>query len=161
MRDDAPAVSYPVGRSRLLAGLLGTAWLTGLGAVVFAAFSGSKHTNQALTAIVLIASVSLAGIAAIAFWRQQGRRRLVWDGERWLILDGVGPSRGDEARVHVRLDLQRVMLLCHEDPAHRRRIWLWAEASHDPARWHLLRCALYSSVLSMPHGTREGEQVRA
>ena len=150
-----------MGRSRLLASLLIAAWLAGLGAVLLMHFSGLAYASQARTAIILIAFVVLSGIAAIAFWRQQGPRQLVWDGERWQVQDGARQAFSDGAHVQVRLDLQRVMLLCHEDRAAGRRIWLWAEASHDPARWHLLRCALYSSVLSTPHGTREGEQVRA
>ena len=27
----------------------------------------------------------------------------------------------------------------------QRPLWLWAQASSDVGRWHLLRCALYSS----------------
>ena len=71
-------------------------------------------------------------------------RRLRWDGERWWVIDSRGEQEG--AQVEVRLDAQRWMLLWFHDPAAARATWLWAQASHDPVRWHLLRCALYSAA---------------
>ncbi len=71
-------------------------------------------------------------------------------GERWLLhTPGTEPDRGGEgAGVEVRLDAQRWLLLRFRDPAEAGAHWLWAQASHDPARWHLLRCALYSAAPS-------------
>ena len=144
MHDDAPPVTYPVGRTPRLAWLLAGLWLVGAAAVFWALFSAPALMQQASEAILLIASVVFSGMACGMFWRSQPPRSLVWDGARW----GLGPEPGEGARLHVRMDLQRVMLLCLQAPPARRPVWLWAEAAHDAARWHLLRCALYSSALS-------------
>ena len=93
-------------------------------------------------------------------------RRLRWDGERWWVIDSRGEQEG--AQVQVRLDAQRWMLLWLVHPvmsgAQRwmllwflpvgssRGTWLWAQASVDPQRWHLLRCALYSPMTSATEG---------
>ena len=77
-------------------------------------------------------------------------RRLRWDGERWWVIDSRGEQEG--AQVQVRLDAQRWMLLWFHDPAAARATWLWAQASHDPVRWHLLRCALYLPLTSASVG---------
>ena len=68
-------------------------------------------------------------------------RRLRWDGERWWVIDSRGEQEG--AQVQVRLDAQRWMLLWFRPVGSSRGTWLWAQASVDPQRWHLLRCALY------------------
>ena len=87
-----------------------------------------------------------SGLGLRAFWRSQQPRQLVWDGARWA-LDGPasGQDGGGPARVQVGFDGQRVLLLRWDAPTRRRGAWLWAQASSDPVRWHLLRCALYSS----------------
>jgi hypothetical protein len=147
--DDAPSVTYPVGRTRRLAWLLAGLWLTGAAAVLGAFFSTPTLLQHGFLAMLLAASVLLSGGACLAFWRGQRARQLVWDGERWsLELDG-GNGYVNEVRPQVRIDLQRALLLSLEQPQTRRSVWLWAEAGHDRARWHLLRCALYSSKLSI------------
>ncbi|MFT4195019.1 hypothetical protein, partial [Ottowia sp.] len=143
--DDAPPVTYPVGRTLRLAGLLAGLWLAGVAAVFYALISAPALIQKAPAAISLIASVAFSGAACWMFWRSQSPRSLVWDGARW----GLESEPDDATRLHVRMDLQHVMLLCLEAPPARRPVWLWAEAAHDAARWHLLRCALYSSALSV------------
>lgn len=144
MRAGAPAVTYPAGRSARLAGALAALWLTGAAAVFWAIFSGPALVDQALAAIVLLVFVALSGWGCLAFWRAQTARLLTWDGERWLVQPAVGAQLADGARPLIKLDLQRFMLLGLPRADSRRLLWLWAEAAHDPARWHLLRCALYS-----------------
>jgi hypothetical protein len=136
----APPVTWPVGRTPRLAWLLAGLWLAGAGAVLGAFFPASVY-HGALLAV----SVALSGIACLMFWRGQAPRTLGWDGERWSLQPG---DASDEMQARVRMDLQRLMLLRLEAPQ-GRAIWLWAEAGRDPARWHLLRCALYSPAPSV------------
>ena len=145
MHDDAPPVTYPVGRTSRLAWLLASLWLVGASTVFYALISAPALAQQAPVAIFLIVSLVFSGAACWLFWRSQTPRSLLWDGEHW----GMDSEPNEAARLHVRLDLQHVMLLCLEAPPARRPVWLWAEAAHDAARWHLLRCALYSSALSV------------
>ena len=145
MHGDAPPVTYPVGRTPRLAGLLIGLWLVGASAVFYALISAPALVQKAPAAILLVASIIFSGAACWMFWCSQPPRSLVWDGEHW----GLDSEPDEAARSHVRLDLQHVMLLCLEAPPARRPVWLWAEAAHDAARWHLLRCALYSSALSV------------
>ncbi|WOP16618.1 hypothetical protein [Ottowia sp. SB7-C50] len=93
----------------------------------------------------MIASCVVASAALGWFWRRQIGRELRWDGECWWLGVPGQPLEqgGDDARLQVRLDAQRWMLLWFTAPGEPRGTWLWAQASADPARWHLLRCALY------------------
>lgn len=143
--DSAPAVAYPVGRTPALGWLLGGLWLAGA-AAVFGAVAAAPG-GRGLAALLAGAAVLVCAGACLAFWRGQRPRTLLWDGERWSLEPPAGGAEfGDGAWPRVRLDLQRVMLLGLAPPQGRRVIWLWAVAAHDPARWHLLRCALYFSI---------------
>jgi toxin CptA len=143
---DAPAVTYPVGPTPLLGALLALLWLAGAGGVVLMLFLAPAGAPSAPSAIILIVSLILSGLGLGAFWRSQHPGQLAWDGACWT-LDGPasGQDGGGPARVQVGFDGQRVLLLRWNAPTRRRGAWLWAQASSDPVRWHLLRCALYSS----------------
>ncbi len=147
---DAPAVSYPVGRTPTLAIMLALLWLAGL---LPAAVIVRQQDGLGVFAIGL--GLLAAGAALSAFWRGQRARLLRWDGACWGLREGALESTSDEARVAVHLDLQRVLLLSYRDPQRARRSWLWAQASSDPQRWHLLRCALYSSAKSVARSESE------
>ena len=146
--DNAPAVAYPVGRTPALAWWLAGLWLAGVAAVGWALFSAPALAHRWLAALLAVASILVCAGACLAFWRGQRARTLLWDGERWSLEPDSGGGQGEEARLHARMDLQRVMLLSLSPPHGRRQTWLWAVAAHDPARWHLLRCALYFSTRS-------------
>jgi hypothetical protein len=147
MASDAPAVRYPVGRSARLAGLLGGAWLAGVVAVFWVLFWPPAHGQKAQVAILLIALLGLTAGALLMFWRSQRPRLLVWDGERWGLAGASDDPADGEFKPQVRMDAQHVMLLRLQPlGAGRRALWLWAEAAGQPAHWHLLRCALYSSA---------------
>jgi hypothetical protein len=153
-------VTYPVGRTLRLAWALAGLWLAGVTAVVWALFSGSALMHRPSGAVFLAASIVVAGLACLTFWRSQRARMLLWDGERWSLEPGNDDGYSEMARLQVRMDLQQAMLLSFEDPyAGRRRIWLWAEAAHHPVRWHLLRCALYSSTVPAAPELSAGERV--
>jgi len=149
---DAPPVTYPVGRTPRLAWALGGLWLAGAAAVSGALVSVLALPGPSLAAGGLLAAVVVSGLGCLVFWRGQRARTLLWDGERWRLKPDDHDG-GEQARLHARMDLQRALLLSLEQPAARRRTWLWAERARDPARWHLLRCALYASA---PSATAEG-----
>ena len=153
--DRAPSVVYPVGRARALAWVL--AVLAGSGAVLLSSllFWPMTPVQRAPEAIVLIVSWLGAVAAMWHFWRRQRPRQLRWDGECWFVVaptDAVEQG-GEGARVEVRWDAQRWMLLWfHPAAAGERGRWLWAEAASERARWHLLRCALYLPLTSASVG---------
>ena len=99
----------------------------------------------------------LASLGCWRFWRQQAARQLRWDGERWWLIDAGREHEG--APPQVRLDAQRWLLLWFRPLAGGRGMWLWAQASADPQRWHLLRCALYSPMTSAAQGSAPGVDV--
>ena len=131
----APAVSFPVGPSRVAQVLLGTLWLAGaLGAGLS---TGGDVDGRSL---FLLASVLLAGGVA---WRLGGHRQtglLRFDGQYW---SWSGQRPQSAARAHVGLDLQALMLLKLLEPGRPQR-WLWLERRADPVRWTALRRAVYS-----------------
>ena len=139
----APAVRHPVGRSRRLAALLGVPWLLGISAFFYMLFLGFPQSELALAALILIIALAFSGLTLRIFWVRQSARELLWDGAQWS-LTGAGHDRL-LAGVDVRLDLQRALLLRAQGRAGQSGAWLWAEAGADRGRWHLLRCALYSS----------------
>ena len=134
---------HPVGRSRRLAVLLGAPWLLGIGALFYMLFSGFAQSGLALKALILILALAFSGLALRSFWGRQRARALVWDGAQWSLTDAE--QNQPLAGVEVRLDLQRALLLRAQGRAGQSGAWLWAEAGADRGRWHLLRCALYSS----------------
>jgi hypothetical protein len=147
MAVDAPAVRYPVGRSARLAGVLGGVWAAGAAAASWVCFLAPARTSQAQIAILLIACLGVTAVGCLVFWRSQRPGLLVWDGERWGLATVSGERAAGEYMPQVRMDVQLAMLLrLQPRPAGRRAVWLWVEAAHEPARWHLLRCALYSSA---------------
>lgn len=151
---EVPAVAYPTGRSyRLGVGLAGL-WLAG--AVAVLAWCLHQAASQEISAWriwVLMLALVLTGVTLFFFWRSQTPRRLVFDGDQWHLTGGDLPPRPVEP-IHVAIlwDAQRCMLLRWPSSGHRglSALWLWVDASIDPYRWHLLRCALYSPA-NRPH----------
>lgn len=100
-------------------------------------------------ALLLLGACIVVGLALARFWRRLPVGELVWDGGAWWW-----HATGREhalALLEVRLDLQRALLLRGVDATGAGVHWWWAEAAgHDAPRWHLLRCALYSSSPPRP-----------
>ncbi|MFV0679660.1 hypothetical protein [Ottowia sp.] len=142
--DHAPSVVYPVGQSPCLAKWLRTGCLFAAGVLALAAWSDIAAANHHARLLVYVACMGAVAGACLLFWRQQRAQTLVWDGERWGLQRLKEGAEIDHVKVMVGLDAQRVLLLQLEQVSMRRSLWIWADATHDDARWHLLRCALYS-----------------
>ncbi len=145
---EVPAVAYPVGRSPQLAAVLIVLWLFG-GAVVLCAFAGLGGGRSLIgwRIALLLSALLLSGFSLWSFWCAQIKRRLIFDGDQWLLEGEVAMGfPGEPAQVVIAFDGQRCMLLRWPAvPRESKQVkWLWAEAHSDPRRWHLLRCALYS-----------------
>lgn len=145
---EVPAVAYPVGQSPQLAVVLIVLWLIG-GAVVFCAFAGLGGGRSLIgwRLALLLASLLLSGFSLWSFWRAQIRRRLIFDGDQWLLEGDVATGfPGEAVQVAIVFDgQQRMLLRWPAVPRESKHVkWLWVEAHSEPLRWHLLRCALYS-----------------
>ena len=152
----APAVTYPLGRTSALQWALWLLWLVGGLPVIWMLFEALALQGSAQAAIISVVICAFtwigAGWALRRFWAaQQPARALRWDGADWwleLSPPAHGAPDAGPGRAVVRLDLQRCLLLHWRAEGKRQSRWLWAERAGDPARWHLLRCALYSKT---PH----------
>lgn len=145
-----PAVVFPVGRTRALAGVLATLAAGGWVLLALGLLWPAPPLWSARAALALMLAALAATAGCWHFWQRQTARQLRWDGECWWLADAGREHEG--APPEVRLDAQRWMLLWFRPLPGRRGCWLWAQASADAPRWHLLRCALYSPVTSTAPG---------
>ena len=134
----APAVSFPVGRSRFQGWLLG---LTGLGATLAGlqwhlASNAPAGWRQALFAMTLLG----ACVFAAHDWRRSPRGSLRWDGQAWSWTRN-NKSSGGVLTVH--LDLQFCLVVSLR-PHRGARIWLWPERETEVALWNALRRAVFA-----------------
>ena len=133
----APAVSYPVGRSRFQGWLLGGAVLLGvLAGLLWCEASGLAGWRQGLYALALLA----AGGVALHAWQRTPQGHLRWDGQLWHWRTEAASVNGVLA---VHLDFQFCLLLSLRTDA-GARLWLWPERQLDRPQWHALRCAVFS-----------------
>jgi toxin CptA len=133
---NAPAVSYPVGRSPFALAAMTLAWLAGAVGIALWAVQA-----QVASASVVAASAVLAacGLIALRSWLRSPRGTIAWDGLCWTWTIA---SEAQSGTPEVALDAQRVLLLrCNGG---RRAQWLWLERGAQPARWNDLRRAVYS-----------------
>lgn len=147
----APALSYPVARSRWqgwlvsLIGVGGT--LTGL---LWQYVAEPADWRQVLFAVTLL------GVYSYAFWswlRSPGGD-LCWDGSDWRWLSA---GRSTPGLVVAHLDFQLFLLLSLQ-PERGARIWLWLEPGSDAPAWLALRRAVFSRRRSRPSSARHGDR---
>lgn len=135
----APAVKYPVGRSRfqgcLVATLLGVGWLAGLCWWLAVDTAGWRQG-------LFFATLVLASGRSILTWLQSPNEMLGWDGEAWRCAGAHGQTSG---HVQLHLDLQLCMLLCFRADSGGQQ-WLWPEQRTAPSAWLALRRAVISST---------------
>lgn len=136
----APAVSYPVGRSRF------QGWLVLLTALV-SALTLLTWTGQAdaVTARHLAAGVVWLASTGLAAWHgwHSPTGVLSWDGIGWSwncanCRLAVVPD--------VTLDLQTCLLLRLHAGAGLAGLWVWPEQRASPQRWLALRRAVFGKI---------------
>ncbi|MEO7390876.1 MAG: hypothetical protein ABIU58_01800 [Ramlibacter sp.] len=131
----APAVTYPVGRSRAAGWLLLALWLLAL-------VSTLLWWNQLQTPGWRISSafvvLGASGALASAAWWRTPEGMLSWDGSAWGW--SVWQS-GAAGSLQVSLDLQDWLLVRWQAGAASQ--WLVAERTSDAVRWDDFRRAVY------------------
>ena len=138
---NAPAVVYPLGRSRFLGQLLLGVWLAGLLSVAVWLLTSQRFDWRVATAFAVVLG---AGAAAYASWRRQPTGDLHWDGAVWRWESASYQTGVVEQEIVVMADFQSSILLRLKNPA-SARLWLWPEKRTFPARWLDLRRAIYST----------------
>jgi toxin CptA len=156
----APAVSFPVGRSRFQMMVLVVTWLLGgAGCAYWVADAEGADWRQAITFAMLL----LGGLCAVWQLKQSPLGELKWEGEHWVLqlaptLRGTAPSPAQVGDVSLQADLQFFMLLRFQDLA-RRTYWLWLDRSAPQTRWLALRRAVHGRVKDVKsHIDGKGDQ---
>lgn len=140
----APAVRYPVVRSRWLASAL-VLWSLAGGLALAAWVAGGAGMQFGAIAPAGLLWLACSALAAW-FWRTSPCGTLAWSGSEWTLEPPQGMAAGVVcATLQVRLDLQRCLWVrCQPDSG--RALWLWLERGSAPQRWGDLRRAVYSCV---------------
>lgn len=147
---NAPAVRFPVARSRLAAWGLALFWTVGALACVRLAVTPPQPL-WLLPAVIALCLV--IGLAALGHWRKSPFGTLYWDRKQWAF----APSQaGTDASiplndVSVHLDFQRVMLVGFRQLT-GQRLWFWLEnrtigretGRESKRLWRSLRQALFA-----------------
>ena len=137
---NAPAVSFPVGRSRSQAWFVGSAWLAGAAACAYWSYvmeaTGWRHG-------LALAMPLGAGAAAWAGWQRHVGGTLHWDGLCWRLESLPG-------NLAVHLDFQKFLLLSLRLENGGVR-WLWIDQSVTLAHWQAFRRAVYSNAAADLH----------
>ncbi len=143
---NAPAVTYPVGRSHFQVGLTLTVGLTG--AVALAAWwwlSMERGLGHGLGWVLWLVFCGWAGWCGL----HTPRAQLAWDGQDWRLHAGASSML---VTTRVILDVQHSLLLCLR-PEVGFAVWVWPAQLAQPERWLALRRALFSPV-SRPDPSR-------
>lgn len=148
---NAPSVTYPVGRSLVHAGLL--AGVAGLGVLALGlSFWWWSAVNSLGLWLGGLAWLCWSAVA-LAGWRRSLPGHLQWDAKAPAALATPEATGGWRWSCSVRdepvtvdtmewaLDAQSFVLLKLYLPGHRQH-WVWLEARRAPARWDDLRRAL-------------------
>ena len=137
---NAPAVSFPVGRSRFQAWFLGLAWLAGAAAC---AYWSSGLDSAGWRHGLALAMPLGAGVAAWAGWHRRVGGTLQWDGLCWRLDSLPG-------HLAVHLDFQNFLLLSLR--AEKRGVrWLWLDRCATLGHWQAFRRAVYSNAAADLH----------
>ncbi len=143
--NNAPAVSYPVGRcafgDRTFIAL--ALCILALGGLVAVSFEPAAFFPSAVWTV--------CGLGLLAGgWRRYRRTQgvLLWDGQDWLWQSTGGePQTG---RLRVVWQHPKALLLQWQTPSDKLNgnVWCWLDGSHRPERWlDLRRAALATPTL--------------
>jgi hypothetical protein len=142
---NAPAVTYPVGRSLFQAGLILAVLLAGAAAQGAWWWLSAKHgVVHGLGWLLWLV------FGAWAVWRgvHLQQAQLAWDGRDWRLQAGASSP---PVRPQVILDVQHHLLLCLR-PETGFAVWVWPAQGTQPERWLALRRALFHPA-SHPEST--------
>lgn len=138
---NAPAVSYPVGRSRYQVQILCV--LAFIGLLAAGAWRTQAQTPDWRQGLML-SGAALTGLGAIWHWRHAPTGQLSWSGSSWQW--GAGSRGAMQARVVVVVDLQRTMLsMLGVGGNAQKKVWMWVERDANPARRMGFRSAVYQN----------------
>jgi toxin CptA len=146
---NAPAVSYPVGRSRFHGWLLAAVLAAGASSLAVWTMQSDQAGLRHLTALgmwLVTASV------AIGAWLRSPAGLLTWDTKTWLW-GSDEPAR--QVNLSVVLDSQGVLLL-HLRLSGNHPLWIWPERRTAPARWLALRRAVFAQHPSLSSADADG-----
>jgi hypothetical protein len=133
---NAPAVSYPVGRSRFQGWLLSVVALIGLvSAAVWFTQADALGWRQWLMLSVAIS------VAFGAWWQWQHAEtgQLAWDGVVWTW---TAAQASLPVQLTLIADVQRAMLLLLNSAHSDSRRWIWVDRDASSTRWLALRRAV-------------------
>lgn len=134
---NAPAVTYPVGRSYFQALVTLALLLLAASILGFWCFAADRlGWRQALAACIWLGCAGLA----LHTLRRPSLGILRWDGQNWHWESGARVLAGT---VVPRLDWQAGVLLEFRAPSHRAH-WIWLERDSQALRWDALRRALWA-----------------
>jgi len=137
---NAPAVTYPVGRSSIQGALGLVIWL--LGVAVITAWAMTSPDVGLLT--VAYGLSLLAAVWAAIAWKRSAAGELQWNCETWQLHLCDRTAGGHPM---VALDLQGSLLLRWRAD-HGAEGWLWLDRASALARWDDLRRAVYSRAIA-------------
>ena len=143
----APAVSFPVGRSRFQVMFLALTWLLGMASCVYWTTDvQAPGWRQVIPFAVLV----VGGLCALWQLKHSPHGELKWEGRHWLLQVApkrpmTTPPQAQEGDVVLHLDLQFFMLLGFQDLA-SRTTWLWLDRGVSQTRWLALRRAVHGRV---------------
>lgn len=150
----APAVSYPVGRSRFHAGLLLVITLMGALTVLTWALKVDAPGLRHLAAGLLC--VTCAGLATLHWWRTP-LAQLCWDGTAWAW---EAADRVQTVVPEVTLDLQFCLLLRLHGGVGPSVQWVWPERRTSTPHWQAFRRAVYGKTPSAADHQRNTGQAQ-
>jgi hypothetical protein len=141
---NAPAVSYPVGRSRFQNWLFVAVSVLGLvGALTW--FTQVEVPGWPQWAMLL--GTVVTGVGAWRQWRYPVTGQLAWDGVSWIWTDSKSSVPKQMAVV---IHVQSAMLLCLRQADQTRRMWIWVDRDASPTRWLALRRAVHQRPRHVP-----------
>jgi hypothetical protein len=147
---NAPAVSFPVGRSRFQGGLIAT--LASAGFFTVLVWAWQSDVLGWLQGVGLGLWVASFVWAAWQWWRTP-EGSLSWDGMVWTWAS-FGSSVVVLPSVH--LDLQRAMLL-RLRTEEGLTSWVWIERTRHPVRWMAIRRAIHARVRPVDGSSAEAD----
>jgi len=139
---NAPAVTYPVGRSRFQAGVtLAVVLAGGVAQAVWWLQSAVHGAGHVVGAVLWLASCGWV----IWYGLRTPQAQLVWDGQAWSLCAGMTSQLVVPTVI---IDMQHSLLLCLR-PASGAASWVWPAQRSHPVRWLSLRRALFNPAADL------------